>query len=120
MLPMASAQTAASLATGRAGGPAAAAGAGPLARFGRGGGMRDGPGNGVELRVRNSCSHRLRSGGIRARDQEVVAGGDDAFGDAGDLVRRLARAENHFRESLTGAPVVVDPGESQVFEGGLA
>ena len=49
-----------------------------------------------------------------------MAGGDDALGDGGDLLGRLARAENDFGKTLPDAAVVVDPGEAQVLERGLA
>ena len=49
-----------------------------------------------------------------------MTGGDDAFGDGGDLIRRLSRPENDFRESLPDGAVMVDSGESQVLEWCLA
>ena len=49
-----------------------------------------------------------------------MAGGDDAFGNRGDLLGSLAGAENHLGKPLADAAVVVDPGEPKVLEGGLA
>ena len=45
---------------------------------------------------------------------------DDAFGDRGDLIRRLSLPENDFREALPNGAVVVDPGEAEVLERRLA
>jgi hypothetical protein len=59
-------------------------------------------------------------GCVRPRDQERVARRDDTFGDGGDLVRGLSRAENHFRETLPEAAMVIDPREAKVFERRLA
>jgi hypothetical protein len=82
--------------------------------------MGDGSCDRMELRVWNSSSHCLIRRGVRPGDEQIVAGGHDALGDGGDLVRGLSWAENDFRDPLTGAAVVVDPGESEVFEGSLA
>jgi hypothetical protein len=55
-----------------------------------------------------------------ARDEQAVAGGDDAGGDAGNLVGRLARPENDFRKALASGAVVIDTRVPQVLERGLA
>jgi len=56
----------------------------------------------------------------RARDEQTFACSDDARGDRGNLIRAFSRPENYFREPLTDAAMVIDPGETEVFEGGLA
>jgi hypothetical protein len=49
-----------------------------------------------------------------------VTGGDDPLRDGGNLVWGLSWAKNHLRETLSEGSMVVDPGEAQVLEGGLA
>jgi hypothetical protein len=49
-----------------------------------------------------------------------VAPGHDPFGDGGNLLRRLPRPENHFREALAADAMVVDARESQILEWRLA
>ena len=74
----------------------------------------------MKARVWNPFSHRSVSGGVGARDQERMAGRDDALGNRGDLLGSLSGAENHLGKALSNAAMVVDPGESEVLEGGLA
>ena len=45
-----------------------------------------------------------------------MAAGDNALGNGGNLVCRLAKAEDHFREALALRALVVDAGETQVFD----
>ena len=49
-----------------------------------------------------------------------MTGVDDALGDGGDLLGRLARAEHNLGKALPDGAVVVDPGEPEVLERGLA
>ena len=56
----------------------------------------------------------------RAGYQEAFARRDDAGGNRGDLIRALSRPENHLREPLPHPPVVIDAGETEVFERRLA
>jgi hypothetical protein len=49
-----------------------------------------------------------------------VAGLHNPLGDSGHLVGGLPGTENHFRESLSGMALVIDPGEAQILEGCLA
>ena len=49
-----------------------------------------------------------------------MAGGDDAFGDGGDLFRRLPRPEDDLRTTLPQCAMVVDAGEAKILERGLA
>ncbi len=49
-----------------------------------------------------------------------MACGDDAFGDGGDLAGRLSRPKDDLRETLAEAAVVIDAGEAQILERGLA
>ena len=41
---------------------------------------------------------------------------DDFVGDRGNLSRRLAQAEDDFRETLADAAMVIDAGEPEIFE----
>ena len=45
---------------------------------------------------------------------------DDSLGDRGDLLGGLPWTENHLWKALADAAVMVDSGESEVFERGLA
>ena len=74
----------------------------------------------VELRVGNPCSHRRICSAVGACDQEVVTGRYDPLGDGGDLLGGLAGTENDLWKALSGPALVVDSGESDVLEGGLA
>jgi hypothetical protein len=58
--------------------------------------------------------------GRGARDQQAVAGTDEAVGDGGDLSGSLALTENDFREALAGLAMLVDPGEPEILERLLA
>jgi hypothetical protein len=49
-----------------------------------------------------------------------MASRGNAFGDGGDLIWRLSRPKNYFREALARPAVVVDAGETQVLVRGLA
>ena len=49
-----------------------------------------------------------------------MAGRHDALGDGGDLLGGLAGTENDLGKALSDRAVVVDPGEPEVLEGGLA
>jgi hypothetical protein len=49
-----------------------------------------------------------------------VPGGYNAFGNRSDLLRGLAQAENNLRKPLTQGALVIDPGEAEILEGGLA
>ena len=72
--------------------------------------------------MQRAAARRTASIGLsgRPRDQQVVAGGDDALGNRGDLRRSLALAEDHFGKSLADAAVVIDAREAQVLERRLA
>ena len=48
--------------------------------------------------------------------QQGVTTGDDAFGDGGDLIGRLAQAEDDLGEALALGPLVVDAGEPDVLD----
>jgi hypothetical protein len=74
----------------------------------------------MELCVWNAFSDGGMRGGVGPRHQEGMSGRHDPFGDRGDLLRRLARAENHLGKSLAGPAMVVDAGKPQVLERGLA
>ena len=69
---------------------------------------------------RHACDDSFVSGGFGARDKQVVAGRHNTLGNSGNLRRVLPGPENDFGEPLTDAAMVIDPGESQIFEGGLA
>jgi hypothetical protein len=45
---------------------------------------------------------------------------NDAVGNRGHLIRRLSLAKHDLRVTLSDSPVMIDPGEPQVFEGSLA
>ena len=49
-------------------------------------------------------------------DQKIGRFGQQAMGDRGDLVRRLAESEDHFRHAVAQAAVVIDFGEAEVFK----
>ncbi len=57
---------------------------------------------------------------VRAGDEQAVARRDDAFGDGGNLIWRLSRPKDDFGTPLAQRAMVVDAGEPQVFEWGLA
>ena len=82
---------------------------------------RNGSGQFVEfcrrLRCADTASNARRSVRVTSR---LWPGGDDALGDGGDLFRRLSRPKNDLRASLPERAMVVDAGEAQVFERGLA
>ena len=56
----------------------------------------------------------------RARDQQVVAGRDDSFRNRGNLLGSFPRTEHDFGEALPDTAMVIDAGETQIFERGLA
>ena len=64
--------------------------------------------------VLGNAALERRAGGGRFTEGPVW------FGDGRYLIRALSLAENDLRKSLAHAPVVVDPGESEVLERGLA
>ena len=74
----------------------------------------------MKLCVRQNRPNGSKCLGGRARHQQTFACPDDARGDRGNLIRAFSRPENYFREPLTDAAMVIDPGETEVFEGGLA
>ncbi len=80
----------------------------------------DCPRDRMKARVWNPFSDRSVSVGVGARDQQRMAGRDDALGYGGDLRGGLPWAENHLWKALANAPLMVHPSESEVFEGGLA
>ena len=80
----------------------------------------DGPSDRVEYSVGNLYPHRLINVLGRPGDQEAVAGCDDARRDGGNLVGSLSRAKDYFGKPLPDSAVVVDAGEAQVLERGLA
>ena len=49
-----------------------------------------------------------------------MSGGDDPRRDGGNLIGSLAGTVNHFGKTLAGPAMVIDPGEAQVLERGLA
>ena len=53
-------------------------------------------------------------------DQQILARGDDSFGNYGYLLGTLAGAEDDLREPLANGPVVVDPGKTKILERGVA
>ena len=61
---------------------------------------RNGSGQFVEFCVIQPRQDRLVSGAIGARDEQAMTGGDNAFGDGGNLIRRLSWPKNHLRASL--------------------
>ena len=61
-------------------------------------------------------AHRVVRGAVGPRHQQRVAAGHDAFGDRGDLVGRLAQAEDDLGKALALGPLMVDPGKAQVFD----
>ena len=117
---MSSAETAASSATGRSAVPAAATTIVPRPGRELAERERNGSGQLVEFCLSDARRHGLERAPIGARDEQAVARGDDALGDGGDLVRRLSRPKNDFRASLSERAVVIDAGEAQVLERGLA
>jgi len=54
---------------------------------------------------------------VDARNEEAAGPLDEAFANGGYLVRRLAEAEDDFREDVADAAMVVDLREAQVFVG---
>jgi hypothetical protein len=55
-----------------------------------------------------------------SRYEQALARRHDPSGDGRDLIGRLSRPKNDFREALTYPPVVVHPGETEVLERRLA
>ena len=53
---------------------------------------------------------------VGARDQHVLGIGQQALRDGGDLFRRLALGEDHFRHAVAQGAMVVHLGEAQVFK----
>jgi len=71
-------------------------------------------------RTRDDSRHSLICFRRCARDEEIVSGADQPFGDRGDLAGGLSLSKHDFGESLAGRSMVVDAGESEVFERALA
>ena len=84
------------------------------------GAQRNGPRLGVEQGGWQSFGDGRVCFKRGAGHQEGVAGGGDAFGDGGDLLRGLALAKNDLGETLAEAPLVVHPGEPEVLDRLLA
>jgi hypothetical protein len=76
----------------------------------------DYPGLIVKAYIWHDLRYRVMRGLIRPGDEQGVAALDDRFGDAGDLRRRLAEAEDDFGKPLPGRSMVVDASEAEVFE----
>ena len=53
---------------------------------------------------------------MRARDQQVVAGGDNSLRNRGDLLGSFSCAVDDFREALADAAVVVDARKLEILE----
>ena len=81
-------------------------------------GIGDGqPGDGVVVQG-DGPRHQLRRFGGQAGDEDVSAPlGPHGGGDAGNLLRRLARPVDHLRRPLAHPPVEVHLGVAQVGEG---
>ena len=69
----------------------------------------------MEDRIRYDFRYGLISGGVRARNEQAVAPGDDGGGDACNLGGRLPLPEHHFRKALAGRAMMVDLRKAQVF-----
>ena len=113
---MISAVTAASSATGRSDVPADAIATVP---FPRGRSFRRVMARAMSWYSTPGTSARTASQHVDAgpcHEQRRPAGGD-ARRDGRDLRRCLPQAENDLRKALADRPVVVHPGESEVFEG---
>jgi hypothetical protein len=67
----------------------------------------------------DGCDCGVRVGGGPG-DEEILSGIDDSFRDCGDLPGGLALPEDHLREALTDAAVMIDPGETEIFKGAVA
>ena len=76
----------------------------------------DGAGHLVILGGGHHGAHRVVRRLVGAGDEQRVATGDDAIGDGGDLIGRLAQAEDDFGEALALGPLVVDAGEPDVLD----
>ena len=83
-------------------------------------GTADGPGGRAEHRVGNLCSDRSECLAVGPGDEECVAVLHDPGGDGGNLLRGLAGPEYHLWKALPCPPLMVDTGESEIFERGLA
>ena len=70
------------------------------------------------IRVKRGRRHFVANGlerlGARARDEQRRAASDNLGGDGRDLRRRLAQAEDDFREPLADGPVMIDAREPQI------
>ncbi len=71
----------------------------------------------VERSPGQTGRHLVECLAVGAGDEQRVAAGGDALGDGGNLVGRLAGAEDHLRESLAEGAVVIDAREPQILEG---
>ena len=76
----------------------------------------DGAGHVVVLGGGHDGVDGVVGGAVGAGHQQRVAAGDDAFGDGGDLVGRLAEAEDDLGKALALGPLMVDPGKAQVLD----
>lgn len=70
----------------------------------------------VEPGVGHDFGNAFEGLGVGPRHEEGVAAPGDGLGDARDLIRRLALAEDNLREAAARKPVVVDPGVSEIFD----
>ena len=74
----------------------------------------------VESCARQADLDRPVGFGSGSGDQQILARGDDSFGNYGYLLGTLARAEDDLREPLANLPVVVDSGKTKILERGVA
>ena len=68
------------------------------------------------LRVRESLLQARGDRLIGARDQQIRRFFEQTRGDGGDLLRRLALAEDHFREAVPQRAMMIQLGAAQILE----
>ena len=76
----------------------------------------DNPGHFMKPVVRHERGHRVKSLGVRPRDEQAVAPVDDGLGDPGDLLWPLSLSVDDLGEALAGGTVVVDARKAEVFD----
>jgi hypothetical protein len=74
------------------------------------------PGLLVKVGVWHDLRNRFERGSVRPRDEQTMAPVDDRLGDSGDPRGGFALAVDDFGEALAGRPVMIDEGETKVFE----
>jgi hypothetical protein len=63
--------------------------------------------SGKEFGFRKLCFQALRDGGTSAGNEQVLGFFQKTLGDGGYLLRRLALPEDHFRQAVAQAAVVI-------------